>query len=62
MLFIFLDCVLLLRRDPLLVKMREAVETGEADPEVAPYVPQSRHCTREAFEASGWRAAFGEEA
>ena len=52
---------MLLRRDPLLTRIREAVETGEADPEVEPYVPRSRHCTREAFEQSGWRAAFGDE-
>jgi hypothetical protein len=51
---------LLLRRSLLLTKMREAIESGEVDPEVAPYVPQSRHCTREAFEEAGWRAAFGE--
>lgn len=48
----------LLRRDPPLVKLREAVVSGEASPEIAPYVPRAAHCTREIFEHGGWRAAF----
>jgi len=44
----------------MLTKLRNAVETGEADAAIAPYVPRSKHTTREAFEARGWRAAFNE--
>ena len=29
-----------------------------SDPAIAPYVPQSKHVSREAFESAGWRAAF----
>lgn len=51
---------MLLRRSEMLTRLRNAVETGEADAAIAPYVPRSKHTTREAFEAQGWRAAFKE--
>jgi hypothetical protein len=52
---------MLLRRDPLLQEIGQAIKSGEATPEVAPFVPRSKHCSKAAFEAGGWKAAFGEE-
>jgi hypothetical protein len=49
----------LLSRDEPLVQLRAAIETGEVAPDIAPYVPRAGHCSRRAFEASGWRAALG---
>ena len=49
---------LLLRRSETLTRLREAVESGQADPAIAPYVPRSKHVSREAFESAGWKAAF----
>lgn len=49
----------LLRRDAPLQALRRAVETGEAPPAIAPYVPRAGHCSRRAFDAEGWRAALG---
>ena len=49
---------MLVRREAPLVKLKRAVETGRPDPEIAAYVPRSRHCSREAFEEEGWMAAF----
>ncbi len=49
---------LLVRREEKLVQLKAAVETGEVTPEIAPYVPQSKHCSKEAFEEKGWKAAF----
>ncbi len=49
---------LLVRRQESLVKLKAAVETGEAAAEIAPYVPQSKHCSKQAFEEKGWKAAF----
>jgi hypothetical protein len=40
------------------VELKAAVETGEATDEIAPYVPQSKHCSKKAFEEKGWKAAF----
>jgi hypothetical protein len=51
---------MLMRRSETLTKVRNAVESGQADAAIAPYVPRSKHTTREAFEARGWRAAFDE--
>ncbi len=51
---------ILLKRDPLVQAIGAAIESGEASPDVEPYVPRSRHCSKAAFEAQGWRAAFGE--
>jgi len=48
----------LIRRDPKLVALREAIESGEASPEIAPYVPRAGHCPHEAFEHTGYSAAF----
>jgi hypothetical protein len=49
---------LLIRRNPLLVALRRAVEQGEVSDEIAPYVPKSGHCTKQDFERDGWRAAI----
>lgn len=43
----------LLRRDPMLVALQEAVDGGVASPAIAPYVPRAVHCSRAAFEARG---------
>ncbi|MFP6656487.1 MAG: hypothetical protein VCB25_12755 [Myxococcota bacterium] len=48
----------LLRRDPKLQALREAIVSGEPSPAIAPYVPKAKHCTRAEFEANGWQAAF----
>lgn len=48
----------LIRRNPLLVRLREAIVEGEIGDEIAPYVPRTGHCSRAAFEAKGWQAAF----
>ena len=48
----------LIRRNPLLVALRRAVVDGETNDEIAPYVPRTGHCTREAFERTAWRAAL----
>jgi hypothetical protein len=48
----------LLRRDPKLEMLREAIDTGEALPEIAGYVPRAGHCSRAAFERNGFTAAF----
>jgi hypothetical protein len=49
---------MLLRREPLLVKLAEAVATGVASPAIAPYVPRAVHCSRQEFERGGWQRAF----
>jgi hypothetical protein len=48
----------LLRRDPKLQELREAIVSGQASPGIAPHVPRAAHCSREQFEAGGWQAAF----
>ena len=47
---------MLLADDPLLAALRRAIDTGLASPEVAPFVPESAFCSRETFEAGGFRA------
>lgn len=49
---------LLLRRNPKLVALREAVDSGQATADIAPYVPRATHCSRETFENGGWQGAF----
>ncbi|MBW2384711.1 MAG: hypothetical protein JRG92_13830 [Deltaproteobacteria bacterium] len=49
---------MLLRHDPLLLKLAEAVESGVPSPAIADYVPRGAHCSRAIFEQGGWRAAF----
>jgi len=46
----------LLRRDPKLQALKRAIDEGEVNREIAPYVPNAGHCTRAEFEAEGWRA------
>jgi hypothetical protein len=49
---------MLLRTNPLLLRLK-ALALGETeDPELAPYLPRVGHCSRAAFEANGWRAAL----
>jgi hypothetical protein len=48
----------LLRRDPPLQQLRKAVETRDAPPEIAPYVPVAAHSSRQIFEQGGWQAAL----
>ena len=50
----------LIRREPLLVDLREAIDTGTASSRVAPYVPRAGHTSKAEFEARGWRAALPE--
>jgi hypothetical protein len=47
---------MLLADAPLLAALRRAIDTGEASPEVAPFVPRSASCSRETFEAGGFAA------
>jgi hypothetical protein len=51
----------LIRRNPLLVKLRQAVDGGEVPPEIAPYLPRAAHCTRQDYEEGGWAAALAAE-
>ena len=54
----FLDGQLTFRmvfaEDDLLKRLRVAIDTGRASPEVAPYVLQTAFCSSEVFEAGGW--------
>lgn len=43
----------LLRRDPMLVALKKAVDGGVASAEIAAYVPQAVHRSRGEFEARG---------
>ncbi|MCP4039092.1 MAG: hypothetical protein GY733_19290 [bacterium] len=49
---------MLISRQEKLVKLKHAIDTGEVDAEIAAYVPQSRHCSKQAFEEKAWKAAF----
>ncbi len=48
----------LMSRDPWLVQLKQAIDTGEESAEIAPYVPRVGHCSIAAFEESGWSAAI----
>jgi len=48
----------LLRRNPHLGRLQQAIESGNAAPDIAPHVPRAGHCSREAFERRGFAAAF----
>ena len=53
---------LLLRKQPLLLKLK-ALALGEAQhPEVSEYLPVAKHCSREQFESGEWRTLFDTEA
>jgi hypothetical protein len=45
---------MLLRRDPLLVGLRRAIDSGDTPLDIAPFVPQVAVCSRAVFEAEGW--------
>ena len=49
---------LFLRSDPLIRKLAEAIETGDASRRVAPYVPQMGYCSTRTFERGGWEACL----
>ncbi|MBW2418767.1 MAG: hypothetical protein JRH19_09490 [Deltaproteobacteria bacterium] len=51
---------MLIRRNPLLQALKQAIDTGEASPDIAPYVPHATHCSRELFEQGDWSAAFAD--
>ena len=48
----------LLRRDPKLVALHDAIVGGQPTAEIAPYVPVARHVSKEEFEAGTWKARF----
>ncbi len=48
----------LLRREPMLVALHDAIVSGEPTPEIAPYVPVARHVSKAAFEDGSWRERF----
>jgi len=50
----------LLRRDPPLRALHDAIVSGNPSAEIAPYVPRAGHCSRQAFEQRGWRAALAD--
>ena len=47
---------MLLRTNPLLLRLKALAEGQGADPELEPYLPRVGHCSRADFEARGWRA------
>ena len=51
---------MLLAGQELLVELKRAIDTGEASPAVAPFVPRTAFCSRATFEAGGWQACFAE--
>ncbi|RLQ20489.1 hypothetical protein DWB85_17210 [Seongchinamella sediminis] len=48
---------LLLRTNPLLLRLRELAEGGAEDSELQPYLPRMGHCAKAEFETAGWQAA-----
>lgn len=50
----------LLSSDPLLVRMREAIDLGTVDSAISSFIPRSAHCSRETFESGGWQACLRE--
>lgn len=51
---------MLLARDQLLVRLKDAIETGVADREIEPYVPRIAACSRRSFDAGGVTGCFAE--
>ena len=49
---------MLLRRNPKLLLLKDAIDSGEPASEIAPYVPRAVHCSKQTFEQGGWQAAF----
>jgi hypothetical protein len=49
---------MLVRRNPKLAALKKAIDSGQATPEIAPYVPRAVHCSKALFEKGGWQAAF----
>jgi hypothetical protein len=49
---------LLVRRNEKLQALKRAIDSGEASPEIEPYVPRSVHCSKATYEHGGWEAAF----
>lgn len=48
----------LLRRDPMLVQLHDAIVSGRPSAAIAPYVPVAKHCSKADFESGRWREAF----
>ena len=48
----------LLRRDPKLVALHDAIVSGKSTPEIAPYVPVARHVSKKEFESGDWKKRF----
>ncbi|MBA6413355.1 hypothetical protein H2508_09560 [Parahaliea sp. F7430] len=49
---------MLLRTNPLLLRLKTLAMGESEDPELEPFLPQVAHCSKADFEARGWRAAF----
>lgn len=47
---------MLLRTNPLLLRLKALAQGQANDPELEPYLPRVGHCSQADFEASGWRA------
>lgn len=50
----------LLRRDPMIRALHDAIVSGKPEPGIAPYVPTAKHVTKAGFESGAWREAFGQ--
>ena len=48
----------LLRRDPKLVALHDAIVRGNPGPGIAPYVPVARHVSKKEFESGDWEKRF----
>jgi hypothetical protein len=53
---------LLVRRNEKLQALKQAIDSGEASPEIEPYIPRSTHCSKALYEEGGWQAAFAASA
>jgi hypothetical protein len=43
---------------PILLRLKKLALEEAEDPELAPYLPRARHCSRSEFEARGWKGAI----
>ncbi len=51
---------MLMAEDRLLRGLKAAIDSGEATPEIAPYVPEIAFCSRVTFEGAGWSGCKAE--
>lgn len=49
---------LLLRQNPLLLKLKAQAHGEIDDPEIVEYLPVAKHCSQEQFESGAWRDLF----